>query len=403
MQFLDTISNMEHDAFVSSHPLCNLLQSSSWAKIKSQWDHKLIGVKNGNVLLASSLVLIKHLPAGFTMFYIPRGPILDYQNQELVTFYFQHLQKYAKKYHCLFVKFDPEIHIRDFTLAQTDVPYIQAMDEIFSNLKQAGALHKGFTTYIKETIQPRFCMGVGKQEDMDIHVPRATLRSKNVALRKHVKVERVGMEGLDDFSKVMHMTEERKQVQLRNKAYFQKLMETYGDSAYLFLASVDPHIRYEELKQMIQETKSTLQVENIGRKQRKKSEDECRQAEQELASMEEIVTKYKGKEVIAGGLMIGYGDTAEMLYAGMNEDFRTFRPQYLTYMEQFTYAFTHGYSYVTMGGIEGTLEDGLAKYKANFNPTVNEFIGEFDLPVNRFLYHLSERFYELRKKSKRKA
>ena len=28
-----------------------------------------------------------------------------------------------------------------------------------------------------------------------------------------------------------------------------------------------------------------------------------------------------------------------------------------------------------MGGLEGSLNDGLIKFKANFNPTINEFIG----------------------------
>ena len=96
--------------------------------------------------------------------------------------------------------------------------------------------------------------------------------------------------------------------------------------------------------------------------------------------------------------MLGFGKTVEMLYAGMNEDFRTFRPQYLTYMTQFTYAFEHGYEYVTMGGVEGTLKDGLSVYKSNFNPMVNEFIGEFDLPVNKMLFKLSEKAYEMKKK-----
>jgi serine/alanine adding enzyme len=96
--------------------------------------------------------------------------------------------------------------------------------------------------------------------------------------------------------------------------------------------------------------------------------------------------------------MIGYGKTVEMLYAGMNEDFRTFRPQYLTYMTQFTYAFEHGYDYVTMGGVEGTLKDGLSVYKSNFNPVVNEFIGEFDLPVNKLLFKPAQKAYEMLKK-----
>ena len=50
-----------------------------------------------------------------------------------------------------------------------------------------------------------------------------------------------------------------------------------------------------------------------------------------------------------------------------------------------------------MGGVEGDLADGLTKFKANFNPYINEFIGEFDLPVNRLLYRLSEWLYRIRK------
>ena len=49
------------------------------------------------------------------------------------------------------------------------------------------------------------------------------------------------------------------------------------------------------------------------------------------------------------------------------------------------------------------LDDGLTKFKANFNPTIDETIGEFDLPVNKSLYKASEMAYKLRKKMKVKA
>ena len=42
--FIENIENEKHDEFVKNHPLCSLLQSSSWAKIKDNWDHKIIGV-----------------------------------------------------------------------------------------------------------------------------------------------------------------------------------------------------------------------------------------------------------------------------------------------------------------------------------------------------------------------
>lgn len=37
-------------------------------------------------------------------------------------------------------------------------------------------------------------------------------------------------------------------------------------------------------------------------------------------------------------------------------------------------------------------------FKGNFNPTINELIGEFDLPVNKMLYNLSQIAYKLLKK-----
>ena len=106
-------------------------------------------------------------------------------------------------------------------------------------------------------------------------------------------------------------------------------------------------------------------------------------------SIAPLLEKYPQECVAAGGLMVGFGKTTEMLYAGMNEDFRTFRPQHLIYCTQFAYAFERGYQYVSMGGVEGTLKDGLSVYKANFNPTVKELIGEFDLPVHPMLYRMS--------------
>lgn len=397
-RFKENIETNIHDEFVKNHYLCNLLQSSSWAKVKENWDHKIVGVYDEDTLIASALILIKQLPLGLTMMYAPRGPIMDYENERLVTFFFQELKKWAKKKKCLFVKCDPAIHIRDFKLEDKETtPYDEKATIIIANMKKANAIHKGYTTYIAETIQPRFHMGVKACDDMDAYVPRATYRSKNVAVRKHVSVERVGIDKIDDFSQIMHLTEERKAISLRNKEYFKQLMEIYPDNAYLFLAKVNPKDREKELLELIDTIETKLKEEEIGKKQLNKLNEELKQAKQELDSMQDILKKYDQETYIAGGLMIGFGKEMEMLYAGMNDDFRTFRPQYLTYMTQFAYAFDQGYEYVTMGGVEGTLEDGLSKYKLAFNPYVNEFIGEFDLPVNSLLYKASEFAYKLRK------
>ena len=52
-----------------------------------------------------------------------------------------------------------------------------------------------------------------------------------------------------------------------------------------------------------------------------------------------------------------------------------------------------------MGGVDGSLKDGLTVYKSKYNTLVREHIGEFDLPVNKVLYGVSQMAYKVRKRA----
>ena len=292
-QFKTNIPQKEYDNFVQHHPLCNLLQSYDWAKVKSNWDPLYTGVYENGKLVASGLVLIKKLPLSFTMFYIPKGPILDYENKELLQFYFDHLKKIARKHHCIFVKLDPGIIVREFTLKEQDVPMTASTQTVIQNLSSIGAVHKGFTMYISQTVQPRFHMGL-KPCDLNEHLPKSTKRSIKKAQKKNVFIEEAGVQGLDAFSEIMHMTEARKQVRLRGREYFQLLLATYPNS-HLYLAYVDPLKKQKELKE-----KEKMLEERIRNKPSKKTENDLRQVQEELKSIEEVCQKYPHKTAIAG-------------------------------------------------------------------------------------------------------
>ncbi|NCC55982.1 MAG: peptidoglycan bridge formation glycyltransferase FemA/FemB family protein, partial [Erysipelotrichia bacterium] len=238
-RFDENIKANVHDEFVSKHPLCNLLQSSSWAKVKYNWASKIVGVYDEQTLVASALVLIKQLPLGFTMVYIPRGPIMDYENERLVKFYFQEMKKWAKKYKCLFIKMDPGIHCNDYKIDEQNENRYAVCDKIIQVMEHAGLIHQGYTTYIEESIQPRYQANVYRCENFDESLPRHTRRLIKDALKRDVKIVKVGKERMKDFSDVVALTEARKNVNLRNQEYFEQLMDIYKDDAYLFLAEVD--------------------------------------------------------------------------------------------------------------------------------------------------------------------
>ncbi|TYK94057.1 peptidoglycan bridge formation glycyltransferase FemA/FemB family protein, partial [Streptococcus dysgalactiae] len=110
------------------------------------------------------------------------------------------------------------------------------------------------------------------------------------------------------------------------------------------------------------------------KKRLKKLEDQKASFERYITEFEGFTDQYPEEVVVAGILSISYGNVMEMLYAGMNDDFKKFYPQYLLYPNVFQDAYQDGIIWANMGGVEGSLDDGLTKFKANFAPTIEEFI-----------------------------
>lgn len=389
--FKTNIDAKTHDDFVKQSPLCNLLQSSNWAKIKDNWDSCIAGVYQNDQLVASGLILIKHLPLSFTMMYIPRGPIMDYENKELVKFYLKELKKWAKTKHCLFISFDPAIKLREFDLDHKDKPDDQKALSIIADLQNNKAIYKGKTLKIEETIQPRFHMGLYYTDDLNSHLPKSTIKSCKAAIKRHVNVKVADHSEVEKFAKMIELTEKHKNVHLRNEEYFRKILDVYKEDATLYLADVNVNTYKKELEDSIQIANDTLQNEKATNNAKNKALQTIKNSEKELLTINDLANKYPSDEtIIAGGLMVGFGNTCEMLYAGRNDDFNSFRPQYYLYTKKIEHSFKQGYQYVNMGGIEGTLDDGLSKFKANFNPVIIEYVGEFDLPVMPLLYKLAK-------------
>jgi len=397
MQFKVGIDSEKHDAFVKGHLLCNLLQSSSWAKVKKNWDSHIVGIEENEKLIASALVLIKPLPLGFTMFYIPRGPVMDYEDENIVKFFIEKLRIYAKTKKCLFIKMDPGIHVNDYPIHEPN-NNLYDVSTIMKNLSNAGAIHLGYSKEIAEVIQPRYQANVYKSDTFENDLPRHTKRLIKDAIKRDVKVVNVGKERIQEFSDVVALTEARKNVNLRNQEYFELLMDTYKEDAFLFLGEVNIHASLKSLyEQQATNEKELLEVAKNSRKKMNRLQEQKVSIEKGIKEFEELNDDKAGNKVIAGVLSIRFGNTMEMLYAGMNDRFKKFMPQYYIYVENMKYAFENGCDFCNMGGVEGDLKDGLTKFKSNFNPMINEFIGEFDIPVNKFLYKASQFAYKLRK------
>lgn len=398
--FVTGIKPAEHDAFVKKSAKCNLLQSAAWANIKANWKHEIIGVYEGEQLVASALALIKPLPLSLSMIYLPRGPIMDFSNSELVAFFFHNARKWAKKHHCLFIKCDPSIYHRyGFVDEEASVP--SSYDQEVANVVAAKLQYHGLTPSMDDTIQPRFHMAVTSDSYSIENFSKKGKKNYKTALKKHFTTIICHKEGLKDFTACMQATSERKNISLRDEDYYRLLLDVYKDDAFLVLTYLDIQKTYDETcAKLAQVEKDLANCPENAKKKRFTLEENKSSYEREAKEFKQYLATYGEKAIVCGTLSVCYGHTCEILYAGMDQSFKRYMGPYLTWSKTMEHSFEKGCSFTNMGGVENTLKGGLSDFKSIFHPVVVEYAGEFDLPVNRILYALSQYAYKLRKKRK---
>lgn len=396
------ITAEEHDEFVKNSPQTNLLQSSDWAKIKDNWGNERLGVYQDQKLVAVASILIQPLPLGFTMLYIPRGPIMDYQNSQLVAFMLQSIKTYAKTKRAVFAKFDPSLFLRKGLIAQ-EAKDQEATLAIIQSLKECGVEWVGRTEDMGETIQPRFQANIYKEYFTEDQLSKSTKQAIRTARNKGVEVIFGGTELLDEFAALMKKTEARKGIHLRGKDYYEKLLTTYAGQSYITLSRINLAQRLASLKEQLEKNQAEAsrfnektkpgKIDN-NRQEKERLEEEIQFLNQELKDGQEIVS-------LSGTLTLEFGGTSENVYAGMDENFRRYQPAILTWYETAQHAFDRGADWQNMGGVENHLDGGLYHFKSKFNPMIEEFVGEFNLPTS-ILYPLVNKAYQLRKKLRNK-
>ena len=381
MKFLTDINNEKYTEFIKSHKHGNMMQAIEWSAIKNTWGAVRVAVSDDedNIIAAAQVLTRKGL------WYVPRGPILDYNNKELLGFFLTNLKKFAKTKQAKLVKLDIPIAVKDEKLANfKDVDVDRSNDELIKTFKSYGYNHKGFSLDMSSTIQPRFNTVTKLEQPVPDLFSKDTRRLIRDADKKFVEVRRCGKENLDDFLFALACTEKRKNISLRGREYFENLLDTFGDNALLYIS----YINVEKALKECHNRKENLEkeIEELGEKSPKKK----RTLEEQVAGTDKLIALFNGLEiedkskdqVISAAITIAYGNHAEIIYAGMNEDFAKLPAQYKVFSDTMKKAQEMGISEVSMGGIEGSLNDSLLGFKSKFSPNIVEYYGEFDLVIS---------------------
>ncbi len=377
------------EQFSQTHPLASFFQSSYWPSVKDDWGVLFTGVYQQETLIAAGLVLIKQLPLGRTIFYLPRGPLIDFQDQALLRFYFTELKKVARKYKAVLIKIDPPLIHAIHPLSTKGKLTNNLSDKELVLLTRLGFKHHGFNLDMYATSQPRFTAIVDYQS-VDLTYSKG-FKDAQKAADKGIELVRLTYEELPIFAEIMKFTEERKEIYLRDLAYFKRLYQAFWPNVLVVATKLNlsQTIASQQAKLMVVQKKIT---QSQGTKQLRRLQEQEASYLKDLAFLTEKQASGPNEVYLSCLLAIKYQHSCEMLYAGVDTSYRQYLASYLSYARGIHWGKEQGCLSCNLGGIEGTLDDGLSIYKSFFQAEAVEYLGEFDLPVLKFWYYSIELF-----------
>ena len=120
--FTNDLGKEEYERFIENYSMASFMQEYNWANIKNNWGNYHCGLYKDNKLVGVCSILIKK-EKGLTLFYIPRGYLIDFTNFEDLKAMTYNIKKLAKENKAYAVKIDPNFCISDNSFKDEDVEH----------------------------------------------------------------------------------------------------------------------------------------------------------------------------------------------------------------------------------------------------------------------------------------
>jgi len=389
------ISFVEFDEFAKSHQLCNYHQSSLYALLMSNhgYEYDYIGyVDEEDNILAGALILYKKICLRSYYGYAPKGFLIDYFNNDLLTNFTNDIKEYYRNKKLAFIKINPEIAIGEIATNPYQVRYNQNVI-IRNNLKNNGYIKLKDNIYF-ESLIPRY-NGIVHLPTFSYDNLKKNLKNKiNQAIRKGLTFEKANRDDIDELYKFI------KAKKKRDKFYYKDYYNMFSknNSVDLFLVSID----YE--KYLIS-TKATYEKEldnNAFLNEQLHNNSSEKNVNIKMNS-DKALLKYKTdiieatnglrdnkKVCIAGAMTIKYKNRVYIVVSGYDKKYAHFNPNHYLHYKIMEY-YKDEYTFIDLNGLTGDFTTnnpyyGLNQFKLEFKPKIYEFIGEYDLVINDIEY-----------------
>ncbi len=413
-----SLKKEEFDNFAAHYKNNNYFQSSNYAEFLKTTEgyeiHYLGYVDNDGNLFGASLMLYKTLFFGYKFAYSPRGLLIDYTKIEMIREVTIALKKLLKKQKFIFVKIDPLIVASERDKEGNTIKFNNVVNAILSEFKNLGYEHLGFNLY-NESVLPRWYVVSRLNSDARIIYNNFAPEIKekiSYANSMAFSVNYDNSGNIDRFYEFIKNSNIKK-----SKKYFQTLFNSFNPKVKIFYAYLDTKKYVSNANKLynLEEEKN----KNLGNiiQSGNKVKYNIQKAINDKITSDKMLNFYK-KDIVSStkllkmhpeGIICGAALTVEETN-GVNILINYEDPNYsrnnittiLTY-EMMKYFGKMNYKYINLGSITGNFSSTSNYYplllsKLGFNSSILEYIGEFNIIINPFMYKIYKRKEAKKKK-----
>jgi lipid II:glycine glycyltransferase (peptidoglycan interpeptide bridge formation enzyme) len=224
-------SSQEWNTLISRLPEPHLLQTWQWSQVKAAfgWQPSPMVWEEGSQTFAAAMILKRRIPVRglaprLYLIYIPKGPLLDWQDLPLVAKVLNDLQRYARSQGAIFLKIDPDVVMGE------GIPGIQgASDHPGGRTIQADLQSRGWR-FSQDQIQFRNTVLLDlapSEEELLKNMKQKTRYNIRLAGRKGVEVRAGGEQDLGTLFDMYAETAARDGFVIREERYYRTVWETF--------------------------------------------------------------------------------------------------------------------------------------------------------------------------------
>ena len=386
--------------YAKNHILKNFFQTKEYGDLMKHSDFSVmyVGAYHKGLIVGASLILYKSIGPNMKYGYAPRGFLVDFYDEALLKMFTKKIKEYFLMKGFAFIKINPEVTYSVVNFDDKSKLVNSKSKDLVIRLKELGYDKLRDNLYF-ESLLPKYTPVINLPNYDFSVLDEKLIKNMKEAETSGVSISNGTEEDIEKFYSFVNDKESK------TSTYYKFFYKEFKKSDMVDLLMVnlnyETYVKYLQKQYIVeQETNDALNRQfemtpNDAALYAKKtrSDDVMNRISADMALANQRMQENNPKEVLGAAFVVKYEGRVTIIISGYNKDFQGIDVKsYIFYkiIEEYKKA---GYLYLDLYGITADFTDSnpykaLNDFKLKFKPTVYEYIGEFDLIVNKPFHQL---------------